>query len=212
MDAVLAQTLAREAVKKKPTLARVEIEEKTVVPTEREPERLALLKKAEVEERPGPAPVNATPMPKVQLKRAQPNERPNIEVNSAPLPKIELKKAEIKERPNIEVNQDNTSIIGAKVQLKKAEVKERPTAVEVNKDVGMVRVQLKKADVKERRQNIEVNTSSLLPTVQLRHREIETKKAHPNDSNDQEQVPKPMVELRKPGKGRFRNLEQYYQD
>jgi hypothetical protein len=203
MDAVVAQMLAREAIKKKPELARVEIEQKTPAP-KKDPERLASLKKAEAEERQGPAPVNSTPMPKVELKRAQPTERPNIKVNSAPLPKIELKKAEVKERPNIEVNKDVGVV---KVQLKKAEIKERPN-VEVNKEVGVVKVQLKKAEVKER-PNIEVNATTSLPTVQLRRREVETKV---QSQDDEQQQPKQLVNLRKPGKGRFRNLEQYYQD
>jgi hypothetical protein len=200
MDAVLAQMLAREAVKKKPDLVRVEIEEKAPAP-KKEPERLASLKKAEVEERQGPAPVNSAPMPKVELKRAQLNERPNIEVNSAPLPKIELKRAEIMERRSIEVNKD----AGLKVQLKKADVKERPHGVEVNSDTG-VKVQLKRAEVQER-PSMEVNATSL-PTVQLRHREVDTKTKVATQDTPQ---PKQMVNLRKPGKGRFKNLEQYYQ-
>ncbi|KAG7369779.1 hypothetical protein IV203_027525 [Nitzschia inconspicua] len=199
MDAVLAQMLAREAVKKKPELARVEIEEKAPAP-KKEPERLTSLKKAEVQDKQVQAPVNSTPLPKVELKKAQKNERPNVQVNSAPLPKIELKKAEVKERPTVEVNKDPV----VKVQLKKAEVKERPS-IEVNKEPA-VKVQLKKAEVKER-PAIEVNASSL-PTVQLRKTEVESKPKTP--STDEQ--PKQLVHLRKPGKGRFRNLEQYYQE
>lgn len=175
MNAVLAQALAREAMKKKPELNKAEIQVKEKEP-EKEPGLLTELKKASIQEK------NA------------------IEVNAKPLPKVELKKAAVKERPKIEVNSEPV----VKVQLKKAAVKERP-AIQVNTSPA-IKVELKKTPDKPV-QKAETPPSSV-PTVTLRHREVDEKTKHNvTDSNEE---PKLMAKLRKPGKGRFRNLEQYY--
>ena len=172
MNAVLAQAIAREAMRKKPELNKAEIMVKEKEP-EKEPQRLTELKKAEILDK-KPIEVNAQPLPVVELKKAAISERPSTEVNSEPIVKVQLKKADVKEKPSIQVNSSSA----IKVELKKAS--DKPT------------------------EKSQMTTSSA-PTVTLKHREVGEK---PKSKEVEE--PKLMAQLRKPGKGRFRSLEQYY--
>jgi hypothetical protein len=201
MDAVLAQALAREAMKKKPELRECVVEEKKPEPT-KEPQILADLKKSEGPQKKELPSVNSAPLPKVELKKSEVKERPTIEVNQAALPKVELKKAAVKERPTIEVNKAPA----VNVQLKKAEVKEKPV-IEVNKEPA-VKVQLKKTPDTKPEEKADTTSSTSVPTVTLRHREVDNK----SKTETKTEEPKLLINLRKPGKGRFKNLEQYYQD
>lgn len=173
MNAVLAQAIAREAIKKKPELNKAKIVVKEEGP-EKEPQRLTELKKAEILEK-KPIEVNVQPLPSVELKKAVAVERPSVEVNSEPVVKVQLKKAEVKQRPSIQVNA-----------------------------APAIKVELKKTPDKPAELSQEPNGSA--PTVTLRHREVDEKAK----AKEPVEEPKLMATLRKPGKGRFRSLEQYY--
>ena len=113
MNAALAQALAREAMKKKPDLNPAEIQVKEKV--EKEPQKLVDLQKVEVAEKQA-IEVNAIQLEKVELKKAQVAEKKAIEVNSEAI-RVQLKKAQINEKPNHKAVNATPAI---NVQLKKA--------------------------------------------------------------------------------------------
>lgn len=132
----------------------------------------------------------------VALKKAEVVERKSIEVNAVTIPKVELKKAQVVEKKAVEVNAE-----AIRVQLKKAQINDKPD-IKANA-APAINVQLKKTATPDKAEP-RTSTSST-PTVTLRHREVEEK---PKEHTPEE--PKLMANLRKPGKGRFRNLEQFY--
>jgi hypothetical protein len=154
------------------------------------------LDKAEIKEK-GPAPEKEPEM-LVSLKKATIKEKEAPQVNMAQLEKVSLKKAVIQEKKPIETNSTPPAL---KLQLKKAEVKERPN-IQVNTSPA-VRVSLRKTPDKKIE---DVDGNSTTARVSLKHREVGDKA-----TAEKSEEPKMMINLRKPGKGRFKNLEEFYE-
>ena len=218
MDAAIAAALAREAVKKKPVLEKAEVNaHKPKEKVEVEPQLLTELKKAELKERES-FQVNVEPAPSVnvQLKKAEVQERPKIEVNANPLPKVELRKTKplSSDISAAAAGEKSYTSSGPSVQLKKTDGPTTSSSASSEDDGRPTKepqfaVKLKKTEIKER-PSITTN-STTLPGMSILKKTEASSSYSSNSSNSTTSTQIDFkANLRKPGKGRMKHLEKFY--